>query len=328
MEEEKKTNKESHSKRISKKEMEELTKKIDEELLKFIKTGKYKDVLIMMGNLGRYSLNNQIYIIMQKPNARTVHGMKQWNRLGRHVIPGEKSIKIFSPILVRKDKEETKGEESEKGYVCRGFKLGYVFDVSQTEGKKIEAFRFDEDKLVKEKGKILEGLRKTVDKEGYSIRYATKEELGDGCYGLCNHLTKEIKILEGMSDLQEISTTVHECGHALAHSQHREDFEGLTPHEKREIKEVEAESIACVVCTHLGLDTKNFNFSYITGWAEGDIQKFRKNLDVISKHARTLIDGIEKELTPEKEKTEPKEESKLIPEWIPKKEKTSMAVME
>lgn len=326
--EEKKEHKEVRSKRISKEEMGELTKKIDGELERFIKEGKYKDVLIMMGNLGRYSLNNQIYIVMQNPNAKTVHGMRQWNRLGRHVIPGEKAIRIFSPILVKKDKEKTDDKENEKGYVCRGFKLGYVFDVSQTEGKEISAFRFDDEKLVKEKDGILEGLRKTVGDKGYSIRYASKEELGDGCYGLCNHATKEIKILEGMGNLQEISTTVHECGHALAHSGYREDFEGLTPHEKREIKEVEAESIACVVCTHLGLDTKDFNFSYITGWAEGDIKKFRKNLDVISDHARTLIDGIEKELSTEKEKASSEEGTIPLPRWIPEKEKPSSVVME
>ena len=201
--EEKKERKEVRSKRISKEEMEELTRKIDEELERFIKEGKYKDVLIMMGNLGRYSLNNQIYIVMQNPNAKTVHGMRQWNRLGRHVIPGEKAIRIFSPILVKKDKEKTDDKENEKGYVCQGFKLGYVFDLSQTEGKEISAFRFDDEKLVKEKDGILEGLRKTVKDKVYSILYAGKEELGDGCYGLCNHATKEIKILEGMGDLQE-----------------------------------------------------------------------------------------------------------------------------
>ena len=61
----------------------------------------------------------------------------------------------------------------------------------------------------------------------------------------------------------------------------------------RDIKEVEAESIACVVCSHLGLDTENFNFSYITGWAEGNISKFRKNMDVISHYSLRLIDGID-----------------------------------
>ena len=293
------------TKRISHKEMEEITRGIDEKLHQFIKEGRYKEVLMMMGNLGNYSLNNQIYIIMQRPDARTVHGMKKWNSLGRHVNPGEKSIKIFSPILVKKkdeEKEQDAGEPKSKGYICKGFKLGYVFDISQTSGRELSAFRFDETELIGEKEKILKALADVVSKEGFTIRYASKEELGDGCYGLCNHLTHEIEILEGMSDLQEISTTVHECGHALAHSAYRKDFDGLTPQERREIKEVEAESIACVVCTYLGLDTQDFNFSYITGWAEGDITKFRKNLDVISRHAKTLIDGIERERSKENQK--------------------------
>jgi hypothetical protein len=66
--------------------------------------------------------------------------------------------------------------------------------------------------------------------------------------------------------------------------------------EKKEIKEYEAESIACVVCTYLGLDTQNFNFSYIAGWTDGDIDKFRKNLGLISKYAKTIIKGIDKEM--------------------------------
>ena len=168
-------------KRLSKAEMDNITSQIDQRLHDFVKEGKYKDVLIAMGNLGKYSLNNQIYILMQMPEA----------------------------------------------------------------------------------------------------------------------------------------TTVHECGHALAHSAYREDFEGLTPSEKREIKEIEAESIACVVCTFLGLDTQNFNFSYITGWADGDIDKFRENIDVISRHARTLIKVIQKEMVveanKEKESGEVKAEGPATP---------------
>ena len=41
------------------------------------------------------------------------------------------------------------------------------------------------------------------------------------------------------------------------------------------------------------MDTENFNFSYISEWAEGDISKFRKNIDVIGQYATELIDGIE-----------------------------------
>ena len=55
-----KIKKQYKTKRITKKEMEDLTKEIDVKLHEFIKQGKYKDVLISMENLGNYSLNNQI----------------------------------------------------------------------------------------------------------------------------------------------------------------------------------------------------------------------------------------------------------------------------
>lgn len=325
-------------KKFTKKEMDELTKQIDARLHDFMKEGKYKEVLIAMGNLGKYSLNNQIFILMQKKDALTVNGMKKWNSLGRHIIPGSKGIKIFKPVIKTKEvfvtdedgaivEDENGNLKKKKKSVLVGYQLGYVFDISQTDGKPIEVFKFDKDKVVENKGLILQGLPKVAEENGFSISYASEKDLGQGVYGQCNHLTHQIKILEGMADLQEISTTVHEIGHALAHSAYREDFKGLTPEEKRGIKEVEAESIACVVCTYLGLDTENFNFSYIAGWSDGDINKFKENLDVISKHARTIIAGIDKEFA--SAKSEEKKENIMSPPevWIPKEKERKELVM-
>ncbi len=280
--------KKHQGKRMSEEEMDSLSKKVDERFASFLKEGRYKDVLLLMGNLSSYSLNNQLYILSQKPDVTTVHGLRGWNKAGRCVRKGEKGIKILQPIRRKKEDKEERP--------CLGFKVGYVFDLSQTEGEEIEAFSFNEDTLVECKDKILLGMGNVVEKEGYRLVYAAKEELGEDCYGLCDHKAKIIKIRGGLGDLQTISTLAHECGHALAHGSPRDDFEGLLPSERREIKEVEAESVACIVCSYLGLDTENFNFSYIAGWASGDIGKFRKNLDLVSKCAKELIDSIKEAL--------------------------------
>ena len=275
-------------KRISKEEIDSLSQKVDERFSLFLKEGRYKDVLLLMGNLSSYSLTNQLYIFSQMPEATTVHGVRGWNKIGRFVKKGEKGIKILQPIHRKKEEKE---EER-----CLGFRVGYVFDLSQTEGEELKAFCFDDGAIVENKAKIIEGMESVVKKEGYRLAYVSNEELGEGCYGLCDHKAKIIKIRGGLGDLQMVSTLAHECGHALAHGSPRSDFEGLLPSEKREIKEVEAESIACIVCAYLGLDTENFNFSYIVGWAKGDINKFRKNLEVVSRHARELINGIKEVL--------------------------------
>lgn len=292
------------AKPFRKEEVEKIMKEVDKKLEEFIKAGKYKDVLIMMGNLGKYSLTNQVYILLQNPSASFVNGMRGWNYLGRSIKKDEKAIKIFAPV---KSVENVMLEDEDGNYIIdedgtiktkkmtivKGYKPSFVFDVSQTKGKEIKAFKMDEETTVDEKELIKAGLLSVVAKEGYSVGYASKEELGQGCYGLCNHMEKKILLLDGMSDLQEISTLIHECGHALAHNPYKAKFEGVMTLPDRDIKEVEAESIACVVCSHLGLDTEDFNFSYITGWAEGDITKFRKNMDVISKYSLELINGID-----------------------------------
>lgn len=292
----------------TKEEREKILQDIDNKLLEFINSDKYKDVLLMMGNLGNYSLTNQIYILLQNENATSVAGMKEWNYKGRSVIPGEKAIKIFAPIkgkdevlLVDEDGNPLLDEEGNqrKREVERikGFKPAFVFDITQTTGKELQAFKFDENSTVEEKDLIIKGLTDVVGKKGYTFRYATEEELGKGCEGMCKYDTKEILVKEGMSDLQTVSVLVHECGHALAHGPYRESFEGLKELPSRDIREVEAESIACVVCSHLGLNTDNYNFSYISGWAQGDISKFRKNMDRIGMFSGDLIEGIDNAFT-------------------------------
>ncbi len=285
--------KRNQSSKIGQEEMDSLTEMVDERFASFLKEGRYKDVLILMGNLSSYSLRNQLFILSQKEEATTVHGLRGWNKLGRFVKKGEKGIKILQPIRKKKEGEEEKS--------CLGFRVGYVFDLSQTDGEELRAFRFDEEALVEKKEAIIYGLKGVAQKHGYRLAYASEKELGKDCYGLCDHKAKLIKVKERLGDVQEISTLAHECGHALAHASPRSDFEGLLNSEKREIKEVEAESIACIVCAYLGLETENFNFSYIASWAKGDIAKFRKNLDLVSNCAKELINSIKEGLHEENE---------------------------
>lgn len=325
--ENKKEYKQFDPKPYTKAEVDKIMEEIDAKMVSFMKEGKYKDVLISMGNLGKYSFTNQMYILLQKDNATCVNGMRGWNYLGRSIKPGEKSIRIFAPITGKVERDildefgkpvlDNDGNPSKKEVdIVKGYKPSFVFDVSQTQGKELDVFKMDEHTSVEQKDLILNGLENVISTKGFSFEYATEEELGSGCYGLCNHQEKKIKLLKGMSDVQTVSTAIHECGHALAHgTNYHKGFEGLTPNEKREIKEVEAESIACVVCSHLGLNNENFNFSYITGWADGDLSKFRKNLDVIGSCSLKLIEGIDKEL--EADRIKKKEHSIEIDDGIP-----------
>ena len=90
--------------------VDEYIKMADEKLVEFIKSGRYKDVLLGMANLYRYSLRNQILMMIQKEDVSVVNGMTAWNYIGRSVIPGEKSIKIIQPIFNKYEEEVTDEE--------------------------------------------------------------------------------------------------------------------------------------------------------------------------------------------------------------------------
>ena len=60
----------------------------------------------------------------------------------------------------------------------------------------------------------------------------------------------------------------------------------------RNIAELEAESVAYVVCTHFGLDVEVRSSRYIALW-DGDSKALRASLERIAKTARGIIDDVE-----------------------------------
>ena len=81
--------------------------------------------------------------------------------------------------------------------------------------------------------------------------------------------------------------------HALLHDSSVLDDE--IPKKDRHTKEVEAESIAYVVCQHFDIDTSDYSFPYVTGWSRGkELPELKASLECISKTAAGMIDSVEK----------------------------------
>ena len=70
------------------------------------------------------------------------------------------------------------------------------------------------------------------------------------------------------------------------HKQNRPD--GLT----RTVAELEAESVAYVVCSHFGLDVEVRASRYIAQW-NGDAKALRASLERIATTARDIVDDVE-----------------------------------
>ena len=106
---------------------------------------------------------------------------------------------------------------------------------------------------------------------------------------------KYIAIQPGMSEAQTMKTAVHETAHAVLHDRDQMEAEGIVKDQLT--REVEAESVAYVVCNHFGLDTSEYSFSYIASWSSGkNMKELRASMDTIRKTSADMIGQIEEKL--------------------------------
>lgn len=252
---------------------------------------QYQKYLVTFSKFTNYSINNTILIYLQNPNATLVAGYKAWEtKFNRHVKQGEQGITILAPMKYKKDPDD----EDREVYIR--FKTTAVFDISQTEGEELPSF--SPTSVVKDVNgyqKLFIALAKLTD---YKIEFVALAK--DTCKGTCNFTTHTITIREGMSESENLSTLIHEIAHSILHEDE---------HNSRNQAEVEAESVAFVVSTFLGLDTSDYSFPYIVGWEENDIDLLRQSLQRIKTTSNSLITQLENELqngTEQSAVTEPK----------------------
>ena len=279
--------------------MKEITDRLEQGILGIYESDRYADYLRTMSKFHDYSLNNTILIAMQGGNL--VKGYKQWEKeFDRHVKPGEKAIKIIAPapFTVKKQVEKIdpdtqkpvfdkngKAVTEEKEIQIPAFRVVSVFDVSQTEGKELPDLGIKElTGDVEQYQDFFAALEKT---SPFAMGF---EALSGSIKGRCNYEEKCILINEGMDELQNIKTAIHEIAHATLH-----DIDKDAPERPdRRTREVQAESVAYAVCQHYGLDTSDYSFGYIAGWSSGkELAELKGSLETIRSTAANLIDTID-----------------------------------
>lgn len=292
---------ESRDKRAD--ELHQITDKLEKGVKDVFQSDKYKQFLNVMAKFPRYSVNNTMFIMMQRPDAQLCQSFTGWKQMGRYVKKGEKGISILAPAPYKIEREQTKLDEKgrpvfdadgepvkEKVEVTiRAFKVVKTFDLSQTDGKELPTIGPSE--LV---GNI-EGYPKLLQALQEISPVPVSFELIDGDAKGFYHLEdKKIVVQDGMSEVQTIKTLLHEMAHQKLHDKDN------VPEAKdisRNGKEVEAESVAYVVCQHYGINTSDYSFSYVAGWSEGkETPELKASLDKIRQTASEFIYQIDQKM--------------------------------
>lgn len=322
---------ESKEKQIA--QIKEITDKLEQGVQDVFQSNSYKELLNVMARMPHYSINNQILIAMQTGGQATMcQSVTGWKQMGRYVKSGEKGIKIFAPapytIQKEMDKLDAQGKpvldsdgepvKETQEVTVNAFKVVNTFDISQTDGNEIPTIGVDE-------------LSGDVDRFAALMAALTEvcpvpiafEDIPGDAKGYYSHTEKRIAIQEGMSEVQTVKTVLHEMAHQKLHAK---EVVAKSDDKSRRSKEVEAESVAFVVCQHYGIDTSDYSFGYVAGWSAGkETPELKTSLQTIRDAASQMISAIDDKLEEHsmaKEITKKKSVKEKLAEGKEKVEKT------
>ena len=250
--------------------------------------------LTAMGRFHRYSFGNILEIARQKPQATRVAGMYAWNQLGRRIKKGERGIRILAPVIGihrKKDAEADKDIRTQNQPVLVGFRSAWVWDISSTEGRDLPELS---GQVTGDVGEYRERLMNFVIGQGITLEF--KESIAPAlglCYG------DRIVLLPGQSPAEEFSTLVHELGHSYLHRAERRINTTKT------VRETEAEAIAFVVGTTIGLNSGRNSADYIALY-HGNAALLTESLEVIQKTSAVILSALETPRHEVAEQPEPK----------------------
>jgi antirestriction protein ArdC len=231
----------------------EILEQLSDGIARLTSSETWQQWLDIQSRFHTYSFGNTLLILRQAPEATRVAGFHAWRKLGRNVRKGEKAIWILAP-MVYKSNAENAADADEATKVIRGFKPVPVFDVAQTDGEELPEIvhRLDGEDV----DGIFTRLLAVAGSIGYTVEDATFLDTRNGD---CTYSERRIRIAEDRSPVQRVKTLAHELAHAMLH-------EG---HNNRPLAELEAESVAYVVCRSLGIESDEYSLGYVATWAGG-----------------------------------------------------------
>ena len=305
-----KSSEQTISQLVANKDTKALAEHLKEGMKNYLDSEQFKSFLDTMSKFHNYSLNNIHLLKMQNPNVSQVASFNKWKTdFDRTVKKGSKALKIWVLYQVKTsipvhqkelDFTPAENEMEQKEITVTRFKLGNVFDVSQTEGKELPKAIHELTGDVKDYEDLYRAAKAVSMDNQVPISFEEiKRETTNGYYSPDEN---RIVISKGLKGQEQILKTIfHEMAHADLHRGSNAQY-GDDQYRKQELQ---AESVAYVVANHFGFDTSSYSFGYLAIWAKdkNGFEDMVEQLQIVQKEAKSLIDRMDAKLELVKNKT-------------------------
>ena len=265
--------------------------------IEVLASDRYKEYLATMARFYDYSFRNSLLVFLQNPEATRVAGRVGWQaNHNRQVLSGEKGIQIIG--YAPRDYEVSREKKDDAGNIVYGadgtpvtetvikrvpeYIPVYVYDISQTMGEPLPELEWS--------AEFYQDLFSAIKvATTYNIAF---EDIPSGAIGYSDLPNRKIAIQEGMEEKRTIKAAIHEITHAGLQTSRRSLV--LGDNKDRRTRELEADSMAYVICARYGIDTSDYSFSNLAAWSSGkEFRDISVSLAEIQKRAGYMINKIE-----------------------------------
>ena len=226
----------------------------------------------------QYSAANVMLAMAQNPSITYINSLENWGKLGRSVNAKENGLKIRASDPYVKD-----------GRQYHGYKIGRVFDITQTHGKAgIPALTLRDNTPEMEAA-----LSRLLDSAGVPV-VTDAAMYQDAFY---DPKTQRITVSTRLSDSKTFAALSREIVHAGIHDH------GRYPYYTREDCAMDAESVSYMLCRNFGVETPQPDVSRVGQVFDGmEVQDRRGVVDSLQKYFRKLQNDIQREISPQERK--------------------------
>ena len=229
-----------------------------------------------------FSVSNVLLAMQQYPDVTVFNSVKGWNAQGRSVMGGETGIKVrVSENYIK------------NGRTHRGYKVGRVFDITQTTGNRT----VNKTVLADNTPQMQLALRALLYKSPVKVNPVSVSPFKDGAFDAYYDPQRQIiDVSEVLTDSQTFAALAREIFRAKVHDHGR--YTGYT----REETELDATSASYMLCRSFGVPCEKPDVTKLGVLYEGmEPQDARDILGTVQKVFREMQTAVQNEITPQQE---------------------------
>lgn len=259
------------------KDLENLAK---EKYIEYLKQGKITEILDTMAKFPNITIDNDVLILAQMPEATKIDMKEIWEKKGRNLIESPKYINTIALCIYKNDLgyTDSRGTTYLNGADKLTTKINVLYDVSQTEGNELPE-DMDKEKLASHFDSVKSALEHTA--RGYKITYDNIPEKSK-----IDTDNKQIVIQNGISLSEVMEELFDKVSMVLL------DARRQTGLENENVKEIMHNATVYALRSKYNFEKPTFDFSKIEKFSDEEMLKFKDNLQT----ARSVVYQVSKNM--------------------------------